>query len=605
MPGLFGVIDLQSRNRRAELTQLAEEVTARLIREPGYIVERRCEDGAVIGRIGAPFHNNTPWDREGRAPAVAGILHDRGAGVAALASRRAAGASGFFAAALADDEGFWLAADRRASVPVFFAVEDGFLIFAPEVTGVLAAPGLSREPDPAALAAFLASGHLIGDQTLFRDVRRLRGGQELRVGRDGSISLTHYWRFRPGTRAGAGNPSELGERLTDLVEDAVARNLAEPDRSAILLSGGADSRGMLCAATKLLSVERIHAVTWAGDAGDGRSDLEIASAVAQSAGIRHHILRTTIDTYPADFRRSADIIDGLSDLSAFHPQYYRLAEDIAKIGFTTVLRGDEVFGWWHPVSSSGEALIAVGLRSLQQAGVAGILRPDLQAAMHAAWSSKIAETLAELDGLTLGQAKDALYFDHRLQGYLNTGAMLRQVYVDHRNPLLDETILDFMEQVPDELRLHKLLFQQGMARRYPEIWRIGIAGSVNTEDWRAIYARDVAIRSFLQQEFEDTGSAVWDYLDRAHACALLEAVARTERSFGRNLQSRMKSLARSALEFAPPALMKVVSRPHRPAPTSISRLIMRVLALKYWCDALRHDPAAQPMGESPQLVCSG
>jgi asparagine synthetase B (glutamine-hydrolysing) len=584
---------------------LAEDVASRLIREPGYVVERRSEDWGVIGRIGAPFHNNTPWDRRSRAPAVAGILHDRAAGAAALAGRRAADASGFFAAALGDGDRFWLATDRRASVPVFFAAQDGFLIFAPEVKGVLAAPGLSREPDLAALGAFLASGHLIGDQTLFREVRRLRGGQELRVGSDGSISLASYWRFRPGTRAGERSVSELGEALADRVEDSVSRNLAEPERSAILLSGGADSRGMLCVATKLLPPERIHAVTWAGDSGDGRSDLEIACAVAQSAGVRHHLLRTTIDTYAADFRRSAEIIDGLSDLSPFHPQYYRLAADIAEIGFTTVLRGDEVFGWWHPVSSLGEALMAVGLRSLHQSGVAGILRPDLLAKLDAAWTGKIADTLSELDGLTPGQAKDALYFDHRLQGYLNTGAMLRQVYVDHRNPLLDEAILDFMEQVPDPLRLHKLLFQQGMARRFPELWRIGIAGSVNTEDWRSIYARDAVIRGFIQEEFEDSRSAVWDYLDRAHASALLDAVGSTDRGLSKALQSRMKSLARSALEFAPPALMKVVSRAPRRAPTSISRLIMRVLALKYWCDTLRHDTAPEQGSEAQRWARSG
>ena len=143
-----------------------------------------------------------------------------------------------------------------------------------------------------------------------------------------------------------------------------------------------------------------------------------------------------------------------------------------------------------------------------------------------------------------------------------------------------------MELVPDALRHHKLLFQQAMAHRYPKLWRIGIAGAVNTEDWRAIYARDPQIRRFLEEEFADAGSGVWEYLDRSHAHRLIEAVTSQQAAPGA-LRPRVKSALRSALEFAPPSMMKLVSRPPRRPPTGAARLIMRVVALKYWFDALQ------------------
>jgi hypothetical protein len=190
MPGLFGVVDLKRGRGGRDLHGLSCEVARRLTRQPNYKCDLHRTEWAVFGRIGASFHDNTPWPAEPGQPAVAGILHDPLASMAHLAARRFSEASGFFAAACEDGQGLAVAVDRRGSIPIFFGLEDGLLVFAPEVKGVLAAPGLSREPDLAAIASFMASGHLLGDQTLFRAVRRLRGGQALTVDRSGSASVS-------------------------------------------------------------------------------------------------------------------------------------------------------------------------------------------------------------------------------------------------------------------------------------------------------------------------------------------------------------------------------------------------------------------------------
>ncbi len=55
----------------------------------------------------------------------------------------------------------------------------GVVYFAPEVKALLAAPGICKDLDPAALGIFLGAGHLLSTQTLFTAVRRLSAGQRL------------------------------------------------------------------------------------------------------------------------------------------------------------------------------------------------------------------------------------------------------------------------------------------------------------------------------------------------------------------------------------------------------------------------------------------
>ncbi|MDF2766232.1 MAG: Asparagine synthetase [Rhodospirillales bacterium] len=190
MPGLFGVVDLKRGRGGRDLHGLSCEVARRLTRQPNYKCDLHRTEWAVFGRIGASFHDNTPWPAEPGQPAVAGILHDPLASMAHLAARRFSEASGFFAAACEDGQGLAVAVDRRGSIPIFFGLEDGLLVFAPEVKGVLAAPRPVARARSGGHRQLHGVGPSARHQTLFRAVRRLRGGQALTVDRSGSASVS-------------------------------------------------------------------------------------------------------------------------------------------------------------------------------------------------------------------------------------------------------------------------------------------------------------------------------------------------------------------------------------------------------------------------------
>ena len=132
-----------------------------------------------------------------------------------------------------------VARDRMAARPVFVAEHRGSVLFASEVRNLLRLLPSRPPPDAEALPRWLARAPMPGDATLFSGIRRLRGGEALRLGAGRRERLT-FWRPRyepPMTLDGRDGPI----RIRDALQDAVNRALEGAERPAILLSGGVDS----------------------------------------------------------------------------------------------------------------------------------------------------------------------------------------------------------------------------------------------------------------------------------------------------------------------------------------------------------------------------
>ena len=116
-----------------------------------------------------------------------GVIHQTPTGAKSLDHAFFRQLTGFYAtAAVTEDRTCTVVAvDRRACVPLFYAQVGDLLVFAPEIKALLGWAEIRQEIDPGAVATFLVSGYLLGDQTLFRSVRRLRRGVAARTRRQG------------------------------------------------------------------------------------------------------------------------------------------------------------------------------------------------------------------------------------------------------------------------------------------------------------------------------------------------------------------------------------------------------------------------------------
>jgi asparagine synthase (glutamine-hydrolysing) len=134
-----------------------------------------------------------------------------------------------------------LVRDRLGIKPLYYRFVDGVLSFGSELRALRAHPGFRGEISRGALGRYLRGGYTVGEETIYRDARRLLAGSYL-VWQDGAIATHTYWRLTdpadaepPATFAGA------VDALDELLGDAVERRMIADVPLGAFLSGGVDS----------------------------------------------------------------------------------------------------------------------------------------------------------------------------------------------------------------------------------------------------------------------------------------------------------------------------------------------------------------------------
>ncbi len=460
------------------------------------------------------------------------------------------------------------------------------LYFAPEVKALLAAPGVDKSLDEAALGVFLGAGYLLAEQTLFAGIRRLAGGEAL-VAEPGRVRVEPYWRYRVSERGDGTDPAELEEELAALVRNAVERDLGDPERAVVFLSGGVDSRtivGVAQAAARRQGT-RVSTVTWAApDAREG-SDRDVARTLAEMLDTRHRAVVRQVTAWGQRLTGVTYLLDGLTDVAAYHPHEHAVMRDLAAGGARTVLRGDECFGWEPHTESLEEAWLSLNLRSPRLLKHVGrVVPPPALARLEAAAEAALEEAGRHLEGEHPDNARDLLYFRHRLQSYLGSAAYLKHAVLDHRTPLVDEELLDFNARVPAALRAGKLLFCRAAARLAPHLFTLPLASRGNLEDWGRLLTTRSPVRRHVEAELADEDSGIWQLFDREALLAALPPLgASPDRAASARLERGAKRIARVALRLTPSIERRLVTRSHR-AGLRFDQLCLRVLVLKAWHD---------------------
>lgn len=192
---------------------------------------------------------------------------------------------GMFALAIWDgaDRRLVLARDRMGEKPLFHAEVDGLLVFASELSSVLAHPAVEPRLDLRALREYLALEYVPAPNSLIEGVRKLEPGSALVMER-GSIRHHRYWRLDPRP---AGEPLPYADAVRELrgrLERAVASRLVSDVPLGIFLSGGIDSSTVAALAARHGALETF-AIGFEEASFDESAH---ARSVARHIGSRHH-----------------------------------------------------------------------------------------------------------------------------------------------------------------------------------------------------------------------------------------------------------------------------------------------------------------------------
>jgi asparagine synthase (glutamine-hydrolysing) len=245
-----------------------------------------------------------------------------------------------------------LARDPHGIKPLYFwRGASGELAFASELRALLVSGRIRRQPDPEAIAAYLASGSVPEPLTLVAGVQRLQAGHWLHW-QAGAIKSA-AWMPLPETliqdpeRRREGHPTVISDRqaAVDLtrsaLRDSVAAHMVSDVPVGLFLSAGLDSAALLA-----LAPPGLHTFTIGFDdpGAEGFDESEPAARIAALFGAEHTALTLHAEQARAwlpQFLASQDqpSIDGFNTWCVS-----RLARERGLKVALSGLGGDELFG---------------------------------------------------------------------------------------------------------------------------------------------------------------------------------------------------------------------------------------------------------------------
>ena len=215
---------------------------------------------------------------------------------------------GMFAFAIWDEKTrtLFVARDRVGIKPLYYCLTNSTLIFASESKAILADLSVNREMAPEIIDRFLTFHYLPGEETLFKNIRKLPPGSYL-ISKDGRNEVRQYWdlHFPPSIDRPSDSLSREAaeEQLLYLLRDSIDLHMLADVPIGVLLSGGVDSTAVLSYAVESAKDVSSYTVGFSGDLGvtDERPYAKIA---AKAFNTQHH-----------------EITIGAAEFAAFLPEY--------------------------------------------------------------------------------------------------------------------------------------------------------------------------------------------------------------------------------------------------------------------------------------------
>lgn len=199
------------------------------------------------------------------------------------------------------------------------------------------ARAIEAEIDPLGILQFLQNGYNLNNRTAFQGVYRMRPGEVLRYDpSDDALSVAD--RSKLWTGAPLTDSKELVETALELLMRSVDRAVEDDDSTALMMSGGWDSRTLLAVNVSLVRNELGAPVT-AYSHGDVQSrELDIVSRICERVDIDCHLQSIGKDILRPEFIRDSFQSCGL----AIFPHWANAGSKLASSGFKSAMAG--VFG---------------------------------------------------------------------------------------------------------------------------------------------------------------------------------------------------------------------------------------------------------------------
>lgn len=391
--------------------------------------------------------------------------------------------------------------DRFGIKPFNYAVSEGAFLFASEIKAMLAYQPALAEPDYGMIANFCRSS--VGaqhEQTWFRRIKRLQPGHSLTVNAAGEISIWRYWNYPTGKLSLT--EQAACSRYAELFRDAVRLRMRSDVPLGITLSAGVDSNSIAYVmqsedaaphhsfTARFQSDDFVTGSTLYRDTDLKVDEAVVARRVAAELGLTPHVVDTCYGELDEALKRIVWHLESGNSSPAVIPLMQLMEE--ARKSLTVVLEGqgaDELLGGYvanvllpRSLGLARKGRVFAAGRELREYARTYTIKDAVILALRLAsnrhpWLARARQKISGLDRIygpkLAGQpplrdypplpdigGETAMARSLREQhsgglvNLLHYGDAISMAYsIESRLPFLDHRLVEFVWQLPDELKL--------------------------------------------------------------------------------------------------------------------------------------------------------
>lgn len=244
---------------------------------------------------------------------------------------------GMFAIALWDAprRRLLLVRDRLGKKPLYYHCDGRRLVFGSEMKALLADPSIPRDPDPAALDAYLSFGYVPTPMSIFKGIRKLPPAH-LAICEREKLDIRSYWDLDMSHEGENIPENQAVEELCEVFDEAVRIRTISDVPWGAFLSGGVDSSAVVAAMADMNEGRPVKTAA-IGFADKRFNELEYAKMVAERYHTDHSEFVVEPDALSMLERLVWHFDEPFADSSAI-PTWY--VSQMARREVTVALSGD-------------------------------------------------------------------------------------------------------------------------------------------------------------------------------------------------------------------------------------------------------------------------
>jgi len=207
---------------------------------------------------------------------------------------------GMFACAIYDIDRMELvlARDISGQKPLYFYQKNETLAYASELKPLVESIDKAKKINLNALNHYLGNGYIPKKESIYVDFQKLRGGEYLIYNtKTGTHKIKNFWKLSNSIEKEKNtnrfsNKSQLRDKLENLLESSVQRQLVSDAPLGMMLSGGVDSSLMVALASRHINKLDTYTVVFPGN--NNYNEQKFAKLISKKFKTNHHELNAEL-----------------------------------------------------------------------------------------------------------------------------------------------------------------------------------------------------------------------------------------------------------------------------------------------------------------------